>query len=66
LEDDLDIANTKMEQKKNFLRTCHNLLPTEDNLLRRKVVKEPCCPICETEPETVLYALWGCLVAMDV
>ena len=42
------------------------LLPTKDNLIRRKVVKEHFCPICEKEPETVLHALWGCLVAIDM
>ena len=30
------------------------------------MVKDPFCPICEREPETVVHALWGCLVAMDV
>jgi hypothetical protein len=52
---------------KNFLwRACHNLLPTKDNLLRRKVVDDPRCPICEREPETGLHALWGCPAASDV
>ncbi|XP_059451224.1 uncharacterized protein LOC132182029 [Corylus avellana] len=49
-----------------FWRACQNVLPTEDNLLRRKVVKEPYCPICEKEPETVVHALWGCPAATDV
>jgi ribonuclease HI len=52
--------------KKIFWRACHNLLPTKDNLLRRKVVNEPLCPICEKEPETVIHALWDCPAAMDV
>ncbi|XP_059436227.1 uncharacterized protein LOC132169166 [Corylus avellana] len=52
---------------KNFLwRACHDLLPTKDNLLRRKVVTEPWCPFCEKEPETVYHALWGCPAATDV
>jgi ribonuclease HI len=49
-----------------FWRACHNLLPTKDNLLRRRVVKEPMCPICEREPETVVHAFWTCSVASDV
>lgn len=49
-----------------FWRACHNLLPTKDNLLKRKVVKELMCPICEREPEMVVHALWGCSVASDV
>jgi hypothetical protein len=34
--------------------------------LRKKVVKEPYCPICEKEPETVLHALWACPAAADI
>ena len=43
--------------KNFFWRACHDLLPTKDNLLRRKVVKKPFCLICEKEPETILHAL---------
>jgi hypothetical protein len=52
--------------KNFFWRACHNLLPTKDNLLRKKVVKDPFCPICEKDPETILHALWECPAAMDV
>jgi hypothetical protein len=52
--------------KNFFWRACHNLLPTKDNLLRRKMVDDPYCPICERELETVLHALWGCHAASDV
>jgi hypothetical protein len=52
--------------KNFFWRACHNLLPTKDNLLRRKVVKEPYCLICENEPEIVLHALWSCPAEVDV
>jgi hypothetical protein len=52
--------------KNFFWRACHNLLPTKDNLLRRKVVDDPNCPICKREPETVLHALWSCPAATDV
>ncbi|XP_059446364.1 uncharacterized protein LOC132177903 [Corylus avellana] len=52
--------------KNFFCRACHNVLPTKDNLLRRKVIKEPFCPICEREPETVMHAIWSCLAATDV
>jgi hypothetical protein len=34
-------------------------------MLRRKVVTEPYCPICENEPETVLHALWSYPTAVD-
>jgi ribonuclease HI len=52
--------------KNFFWRACQNILPTKDNLLRKKVVKEPYCPICEKEPETVLHALWACPAAADI
>lgn len=67
MEDHLETIYSKCSQKKkNFSRACHNLLPTKDNLLTRKVVKEPFCPVCEREPETVFHALWGCPTAMGV
>jgi hypothetical protein len=47
-------------------RAYQNLLPTKDNLLRRKIVKDPFCPIYERDAETVLHALWWCLVVEDV
>ena len=49
-----------------FWRECHNLLPTKDNMLRRKVVKDPFCPICEKDPEAVLHAFWECPAAMNM
>jgi ribonuclease HI len=59
----LSIPNTA---KNFFWRACQNVLPTKDALMRRKVVKDPYCPICENEPETVLHALWDCPAARDV
>ena len=53
--------------EKNFMwRACHNLLPTKDNLLRRKVVTDPLCPICCRDAETVFHILWDCPSARDV
>ncbi|XP_059436609.1 uncharacterized protein LOC132169617 [Corylus avellana] len=52
--------------KKIFWRVCQNLLPTKENLLRRKVVKEPFCPISEQELKTILHALWDCSAARDI
>lgn len=46
---------------KNFMwRACKNLLPTKDNLLRKRVIEDPFCPICNLEAETTLHALWDC------
>jgi hypothetical protein len=69
VEDVLALTYPKCSQKKKniyFWRACHNLLPTKDNLPRRKAVKEPFCPICEREPEAVMHAIWSYLVATDV
>jgi hypothetical protein len=52
--------------KNFFRRACHNLLLTKDNLLKRKVMMEPMCPIYEREPKTMVHALWACLATSDV
>jgi hypothetical protein len=39
-------------------RVCNNLLPTKMNLMRRGVVKDARCPICEREAETMTHILW--------
>jgi hypothetical protein len=33
-------------------RACQNILPTKDNLVKRKIIQDPLCPICGLEPET--------------
>jgi hypothetical protein len=53
--------------EKVFLwRTCHEILPTRDNLCIRKIIMDPKCPICEREVETSHHALWNCPAARDV
>ena len=39
---------------------CTKSLPTLKNLARRKVVQSNVCLSCKREPETMVYALWGC------
>ena len=52
---------------KNFMwRACHNLLLTMNNLVRRKIVDDPKCPICRLEAETIFHILWACPLSMDV
>jgi hypothetical protein len=52
---------------KNFMwHACHNLLPTMDNLVRRKIVDDPKCPVCGLEAETIFHILWACQSSMDV
>ena len=49
-----------------FWRACQNLLPTKENLLKRKVINDPFCPICERDLEIVLHVIWECPTARDV
>ena len=53
--------------RKNFIwRSCHNLLPTKENLVHRKVIREVECPIYNQGAETHFHILWECPSAMDV
>ncbi|XP_041007557.1 uncharacterized protein LOC121252140 [Juglans microcarpa x Juglans regia] len=36
----------------------NNLLPTKENLFKRKVVEDKRCPVCSAETETIMHALW--------
>ncbi|XP_042979926.1 uncharacterized protein LOC122310106 [Carya illinoinensis] len=44
----------------------NNLLPTKDNLFKRKVVDENSCPLCSREVETNMHVLWECYAANDI
>ena len=46
-------------------RACHNILPTRDNLMLRKIVEEDGCMLCSRGAETRIHALWECAVAKD-
>ena len=53
--------------EKHFLwLACHEILPTRDNICKRKVLSDPSCPICERELETTFHALWQCPLARDI
>ena len=47
-------------------RACLNILPTQDNLIRRRVVEYARCCFCQKETESVLHVLWSYGVAQDV
>jgi len=47
-------------------RACNNILPTKENLLRRKIVTDPFCPLCGREVETSGHVLWSCVAARAV
>jgi hypothetical protein len=46
-------------------RACQNLLPTRDNLYKRKVIQDPSCPCCSYAIETVIHSLWSCPATED-
>ena len=45
---------------------CSNILPTRENLHRRRVQVDPRCQICCQQPETVGHLLWECPLARNV
>jgi hypothetical protein len=53
--------------EKHFIwRACHDILPTRENLFRRKVLMKQDCPLCELEAETTCHFLWSCPSTRDV
>jgi hypothetical protein len=63
-----DLWNLKIPSKVKLFawRACQNLLPTRDNLYKRKVIQDPICPCCGLEVEIVIYSLWSCPTAKNV
>ena len=59
-------ANVPNKIKVFAWKASQNALPTLDNLLHRRVIKNATCNFCQRDEETVLHALWGCGVAQDV
>ena len=52
--------------EKNFLwRACQNILPTRDNLHKRRIILDSLCPVCGLEVESSFHILWQCPLAMD-
>ena len=47
-------------------RACCNILPTQVNLIRKRIIEDNRCEACKTEPETKVHALWNCGVAQDI
>ena len=45
---------------------CHAILPTVENLTRRKVTLDSNYPLRLREVETTVYALWDCAAVQDV
>ncbi|XP_042958006.1 uncharacterized protein LOC122293492 [Carya illinoinensis] len=47
-------------------RAANNLLPTKENLYKRKVIEEKSCLMCEVEEETIMHVLWECPAANNL
>ena len=47
-------------------RACLDILPTQDNLIRRRVLASARCCFYQQETESVLHVLWSCGAAQDV
>ena len=45
---------------------CKNILPTQVNSMKQRVISEDTCEACEQFPETSLHLLWECGVAQDL
>ncbi|KAG6632093.1 hypothetical protein I3843_13G119000 [Carya illinoinensis] len=56
-----------MGKVKQFLwKSVSNLLPTKENLFKKKILDSPLCPVCNVENETLLHGLWECPAVRDV
>ena len=47
-------------------RACHDVLPTQVNLAKRKIISNTLCHCCKSVPEDTLHVIWGCDAAQDV
>ena len=47
-------------------RACNDILPTKQNLSKRKIIEDEMCRICMRFPESAIHALWECEAAKDV
>jgi hypothetical protein len=43
-----------------------NILPTKENLFKRRVLEDAKCMLCDQEIESIRHALWDYPMAMDV
>ena len=47
-------------------RACRDTLPTKENLIRRKVLTEGCCELCNLGLESSSHLFWECSRAREV
>lgn len=58
--------NVPMKIKMFAWKAVHSILPTLQNLAKRRVVEVDMCGICKREVESVLHVLWSCPATSDV
>lgn len=55
------------EKIKIFIwRAAKNLLPTAENLWKRKVLEDPLCPRCKMKAENIIHAVMECKAARQI
>jgi hypothetical protein len=47
-------------------KACNNILPTKENLYKKRITEDSLCPVCKSEIETVGHILWSCESSKDV
>ncbi|XP_050247979.1 uncharacterized protein LOC126695321 [Quercus robur] len=47
-------------------RACRDVLPTKENLVKRKVLSDSCCDECKLAEETSGHLFWSCQRARDI
>lgn len=47
-------------------RVCQDIMPTRENLVRRRIIKDGTYELCKQASESMLHVLWECEVAQDV
>ena len=62
------IWKVDVPNKINFFswRACLNILPAQDNLIRRRMVEIARCCFCQKEAKSVLHVLWSYGATQDV
>ncbi|XP_041016311.1 uncharacterized protein LOC121258849 [Juglans microcarpa x Juglans regia] len=58
--------NTPRVVKTFIWKALNDSLPTRVNLMKRKIIEDARCPICEGEEESICHILWSCAAASDV
>jgi hypothetical protein len=47
-------------------KACNNILPTKENLYKKRITEDSLCPLYNSVTETVGHILWSCESSKDV